>query len=79
MRDSDSESAKNFPGLKFFPVNPSYRVVADFVPYEPKKKIMVPDDIKGMKIRPAHATIDFSAKLARWTALREILEQDGAS
>jgi hypoxanthine-DNA glycosylase len=26
---------------------------------------------------PAHATIDFSAKLARWTALREILEQDG--
>jgi double-stranded uracil-DNA glycosylase len=26
---------------------------------------------------PAHATIDFSTKLARWTALREILEQDG--
>ncbi|MBV8506298.1 MAG: DNA-deoxyinosine glycosylase [Alphaproteobacteria bacterium] len=26
---------------------------------------------------PAHATIDFPAKLARWTALREILEQDG--
>jgi hypoxanthine-DNA glycosylase len=26
---------------------------------------------------PAHATIDFSAKLARWTILREILEQDG--
>jgi hypoxanthine-DNA glycosylase len=24
---------------------------------------------------PAHATIDFSAKLARWTALREFLEQ----
>src|SRR5438045_5027015 len=43
VRDSDSESAKNFHGLKFFPVNPSYRVIADFVPYEPKKKIMVPD------------------------------------
>jgi hypoxanthine-DNA glycosylase len=28
---------------------------------------------------PAHATIDFSAKLARWTALREILEQDGGA
>jgi hypoxanthine-DNA glycosylase len=26
---------------------------------------------------PAHATIEFSAKLARWTILREILEQDG--
>jgi double-stranded uracil-DNA glycosylase len=26
---------------------------------------------------PAHARIDFSAKLARWTALREVLEQDG--
>jgi TDG/mug DNA glycosylase family protein len=25
---------------------------------------------------PAHATIDFPAKLARWTVLREILEQD---
>jgi hypoxanthine-DNA glycosylase len=28
---------------------------------------------------PAHATIDFSAKLARWTALRLILEPDGRS
>jgi len=28
---------------------------------------------------PAHATIDFFAKLARWTALREILEQDEGS
>lgn len=28
---------------------------------------------------PAHATIDFSAKLARWIALREILEKDGGS
>jgi hypoxanthine-DNA glycosylase len=26
---------------------------------------------------PAHATIDFTAKLARWTVLREILEEDG--
>jgi double-stranded uracil-DNA glycosylase len=25
---------------------------------------------------PAHATIDFPAKLARWTVLREILEED---
>jgi hypoxanthine-DNA glycosylase len=25
---------------------------------------------------PAHATIDFSAKLARWTVLREVLERD---
>ena len=26
---------------------------------------------------PAHATIDFPAKLARWIVLREILEEDG--
>jgi double-stranded uracil-DNA glycosylase len=26
---------------------------------------------------PAHATIDFAAKLARWRVLREVLEQDG--
>jgi hypoxanthine-DNA glycosylase len=26
---------------------------------------------------PAHATIDFRSKLARWTVLREMLEQDG--
>ena len=26
---------------------------------------------------PAHARIDFSAKFARWTVLREILEEDG--
>jgi hypoxanthine-DNA glycosylase len=28
---------------------------------------------------PAHAMIDFSAKLARWTVLREVLELDGGS
>jgi len=28
---------------------------------------------------PAHATIDFSAKLARWAALREVVELHGAS
>jgi hypoxanthine-DNA glycosylase len=28
---------------------------------------------------PAHATIDFSAKLAHWTVLREVLDQDGRS
>ena len=28
---------------------------------------------------PAHATIDFSAKLARWTALREVLEREPAT
>jgi hypoxanthine-DNA glycosylase len=28
---------------------------------------------------PAHATIDFSAKLARWTVLREVLNLDGGS
>ncbi len=28
---------------------------------------------------PAHATIDFSAKLAHWTVLREALGQDGRS
>jgi hypoxanthine-DNA glycosylase len=27
---------------------------------------------------PAHATIDFSAKLTRWTALREVVELDGS-
>jgi hypoxanthine-DNA glycosylase len=27
---------------------------------------------------PAHATIGFSAKLARWTALRQVLEQPGS-
>ena len=28
---------------------------------------------------PAHATIGFSAKLARWRVLREVLDQDGRS
>lgn len=28
---------------------------------------------------PAHATIDFTAKLVRWTVLREVLGQDGRS
>jgi len=41
VKDTGSEARKNFKGLDYFPINPSYRVVAHFEPYNPPKKISI--------------------------------------
>ena len=35
MLDAESSLLKNFTGLKWFPIDPAYRVVAQFVPFDP--------------------------------------------
>jgi hypothetical protein len=43
LRDKNSEARKAFRGLRYFPVKEEYRVKAKFVPYNPPKKIAVPN------------------------------------
>lgn len=43
LKDKNSEARKTFRGLKFFPVREEYRVKAKFVPYNPPRKIAVPN------------------------------------
>ena len=42
VRDTESPARKNFKGLKYFPIDPAWRVTARFEPYTPPKHIAVP-------------------------------------
>ena len=42
VRDTESPARKNFKGLDYFPIDPSWRVTARFEPYTPLKHIAVP-------------------------------------
>ena len=41
LKDKASRKRAEFPGLQWFPIQESYRVVADWVPYDPPRKISI--------------------------------------
>jgi uncharacterized protein (DUF1684 family) len=43
LRDKNSRFRREFTGLHWFPVNESYRITAPFVPYNPARKIAIPN------------------------------------
>jgi uncharacterized protein len=43
LRDLEAQLVKEFKGIVRFPVNKDWRIEAAFVPYDPPKKIMVPN------------------------------------
>ncbi|WKZ52393.1 MAG: DUF1684 domain-containing protein [Anaerolineales bacterium] len=43
--DKANPARTNFTGLKYFPVNPDYRVTATFIPYEPARILKIRDVI----------------------------------
>lgn len=45
--DRESPALKNFNGLIYFPVNPAYRVQAEFIPFDPPRSIKIADAIGG--------------------------------
>lgn len=47
LRDLESELVKNFKGIETFPVNEDWKIEAKFEPYNPPKKILVPN-VLGM-------------------------------
>ncbi len=43
IKDRESEVRRSFKGLDFFPPNPAWRVNARFEPYQPPKKVPIPN------------------------------------
>jgi hypothetical protein len=43
VKDSDSEARRGFHGLDYFPIDATWRVEARFEPYDPPKKVAVPN------------------------------------
>jgi uncharacterized protein (DUF1684 family) len=59
LKNKNSESRKTFTGLKYFPVNDAYRVVAKFVPYDPPMTIAVPNILGDTEQEPSPGYVEF--------------------
>ena len=47
VKDPEAETRTGFKGLEFYPINPDWRIVAQFQPYQPARQIPI-TDITGM-------------------------------
>lgn len=59
LRDTESDAARNFRGLTFFPLDMSYRVIAKFEPAEGKKMVDVPSVLGDVNPTPVAGTVVF--------------------
>jgi uncharacterized protein len=59
LKDLDSESAKNYHGPVFFPLDMSYRVIATWLPAEGKKTVDVPNVLGDVTPTPVAGTAVF--------------------
>jgi len=59
LRDQQSSIAKNFHGLHWFPVDPSYKVEAKFTPNANAKSAKVPDTLGGTREMPVPGFVTF--------------------
>jgi uncharacterized protein (DUF1684 family) len=59
LKDKNSEARRMFTGLKYFPVNPEYRVSARFVAYSPAKLIAIPNILGQVEQDPSPGYVVF--------------------
>ncbi|HEV2350103.1 MAG TPA: DUF1684 domain-containing protein [Terriglobia bacterium] len=60
LRDKNSAMRKAFTGLKFFPPDQRYRVVAKFTPYHPPKKIPIPNILGDTEEEASPGYVEFT-------------------
>ena len=60
MLDPDSEARRHFAGLRYFPLDPKYRVKATFVAYEKPKMVQVPNVLGQLVPMESPGRVDFT-------------------
>lgn len=60
LQDTESDAARGFRGLDFFPVSMNYRVTAKFEPSEGKKMVDVPNVLGDVAPTPVAGTVVFT-------------------
>ena len=75
LKDKNSEARRTFAGLKYFPVNPEYRVKARFVPYNPARLIAIPNILGQVERDPSPGYVVFKL-YGRELRLDPIIEDD---
>ena len=62
MRDPQSPNRTGFKGLKYFPVNPAYRIKAAFTPYDKLKPVPVPNVLGQLVSMESPGYVEFTIK-----------------
>ncbi len=60
FRDLESELVKSFDGIERFPVNEDWKITADYEPYNPPKKMEVPNVLGQVDEEPSPGAIVFT-------------------
>jgi uncharacterized protein len=60
LKDTESDAARGFRGLDFFPVSMNYRVTAKFEPSQKKKTVDVPNVLGDVAPTPVVGTVVFT-------------------
>ena len=74
VKDPNSPVRKEFKGIDAFPPNPAYRIVAEFVPYDPPREVAVPTILGTTEKMKAPGYVKF--KLARRELTLEPVVED---
>ena len=67
IKDANAETRLNFKGLDYFPEQTSYRVWADFVPYEPAKIIQTVNVLGQLYDEPSPGRLEFTLNGERFS------------
>ena len=73
VRDRNNPLRKSFTGMKWYPVDPGYRIEGTFVPYATPKQVQVPNllgDVDTMT-SPGHVTFTLKGKAASMAVITE--------
>ncbi|MGB0135194.1 DUF1684 domain-containing protein [Dokdonella sp.] len=77
FRDPDSPALRAFNGIDFFPIDPSWRVEADWIPYDPPREIELVTIINTLNQASIPGKAVFERNGEQYT-LEPVLEDDGS-
>jgi uncharacterized protein (DUF1684 family) len=67
LKDSQSESLKNFKGIETYPIQSKWRVTANFIPYETPGTIEVPNVLGTIIDSPSPGKLSFTLENRNYT------------
>lgn len=62
VKDPEAATRRDFKGLDYFPIDPSYRVEASFVPYTKPRQVKVPTVVGVEETMTAPGTVHFTLR-----------------
>lgn len=74
LKDKNSKERVNFKGLNWFPLDPKYKITADFEPFAEPKEVLIPNVLGGNFKMKSPGVLRFKFKGKQY-ALEPVLEE----